>query len=378
MQRHLRPGSAPLLGTLIGVAIAAAVCAALFPFRGDMSAAGPALALVVPVVVAGLVGGGRAAVVLAVASALAFNVVFLRPYWTLKVDAVEDGIALAVFLLVAIVMGALVALEADRRRDAEQRAEEQAALVQELGRVSAERERLADEAARLAVLESIDEQRAALLRSVSHDLRTPLATIRAIATDLREGPAYDEGTEQELLATVCDEAERLDRLVANLLSMSRIEAGAFHPDRQAVDVEELVGESARRLRPLFSDTRLEVHVDHNVPLVDGDYSQLDQVVTNLLENAARHAPAGSTVRLSAHRRNGRVQLRVSDDGPGIAESEREHLFEAFRTGPGSTSSGVGLAICRAVVEAHGGAITVEHGPGGGGAVFLVELPTRRA
>lgn len=377
MQRHLRPGSAPVLGTLIGVGIAAAVSAALFPFRDDLSAAGPALALVVPVVVAGLVGGGRAAVVLAVTSALAFNVVFLRPYWTLKVDAVEDGIALAVFLLVAIVMGALVALEADRRRDAEQRAEEQAALVQELGRVSAERERLADEAARLAVLESIDEQRAALLRSVSHDLRTPLATIRAIATDLREGPAYDEGTEQELLGTVCDEAERLDRLVANLLSMSRIEAGAFHPDRQAVDVEELVGESARRLRPLFSDTRLELHVDENVPLVDGDYSQLDQVVTNLLENAARHAPAGSTVRLSAHRRNGRVQLRVSDDGPGIAASEREHVFEAFRTGPGSTSSGIGLAICRAVVEAHGGAISVEDGPGGG-AVFLVELPMRRA
>lgn len=350
---------------------------ALVPFRGDMSAAGPALALVVPVVVAGLVGGGRAAMVLAVGSATAFNVAFLEPYWTMKLDAVEDGIALAAFLVVAVAIGGLVALEADRRRAAEQRAEEQAALVAQLERVSAERERLAGEAARLAVLERVDEQRAALLRSVSHDLRTPLATIRAIATDLREEPAYDDDTEHELLGTVCEEAERLDRLVANLLSMSRIEAGAFRPDRQAVDVEELVAESARRVRPLFRDARLEVDVDPAVPLVDGDYSQLDQVVTNLLENAARHAPVGSEVRVSATRRNGRVELRVSDEGPGIPEHEREHIFEPFRTGSGSASSGIGLAICRAVVEAHGGSVRVEPGEGAG-AVFLVELPVHRA
>ena len=174
-----------------------------------------------------------------------------------------------------------------------------------------------------------------------------------------------------------DEAERLDRLVANLLSMSRIEAGAFRPDRQAVDVEELVAESARRLRPLFRESKLEVDIDPSVPLVDGDYSQLDQVVTNLLENAARHAPAGSSVRVAARRRDGRVELRVSDQGDGVPAGEREHIFEPFRTGSGSASSGIGLAICRAVVEAHGGSVRVEDADGGG-ATFLVELPIHRA
>ena len=247
----------------------------------------------------------------------------------------------------------------------------------ELAAVIEERDRLAAEAERVHALESADEQRTALLRSVSHDLRTPLSTIRAVTSDLADGPDYDPETRRELLTLVADEAERLDRLVANLLSMSRIEAGAFAPDRQAVDFDELLRDRARRLRGMFQGVRLAIEVPEDLPLIDGDYTQLEQVVTNLLENAARYAPPRSTVRVSARvRSDGRIEATVADEGIGIAEHERHRIFDAFMRGEGSRSSGIGLAICKAVVEAHGGQIEALRTPGGG-ATFALTLPVRR-
>lgn len=369
-------GRAPWLGVALGLVLDGGVTAALVPVRGDVTRATPALVLVLAVVAGGVVGGVLAAVVTAVGAATAFNLAFVPPFWTFKVNATEDYVALGVLLAVALVVGVLVAEEADRRRSAEARETDLRALYDEMQAIAAERAKLVDEAARVSVLERIDEQRAALLRSVSHDLRTPLATIRAVAGDLRDGPAYDAATRAELLDTVCEEAERLDRIVANLLSMSRIEAGAFEPARQAVDLGELVGERVRRLRGLFRQARVQVDLAPDLPLVDGDYSQLDQVVTNLVENAARYAPPGSTVRITARAVGGDVEVRVADEGIGVPEWERKRLFEPFRRGEGSASSGVGLAICKAVVEAHGGRISVERTPGGG-ATFVVALPARR-
>jgi K+-sensing histidine kinase KdpD len=369
------PGRSPWLGAVGGVALVVACSAALVPLRDDLGQASPALVFVLAVVGAGLLGGIRGSVVTAVAAAVAFNLVFIPPYRTLKVNAGEDWVALGVFLVVALVVGLLMTAEVDRRRTAEAGQADMARLNDQLRASAAERDRLLEEASRTQVLERMDEERAALLRSVSHDLRTPLATIRAVASDLRDGVPYDDATRTELLATVCDEAERLDRIVANLLSMSRIEAGAFKPERQAVDVDELVGDRIRRMKDLFRKVRVQVELPPDLPLVDGDYSQLDQVFTNLLENAARHAPPGSFVRISGRRRGDAVEIRVADEGIGVPDWERGKVFEPFRRGEGSASSGVGLAICKAVTEAHGGGITVERTPGGG-ATFVVTLPAR--
>ena len=368
-------GRAPWSGAALGIGLVGAVTAAVVPVRTDVTRATPALLLVLAVVSAGLVGGVVAAVGTAVVAAGALNLAFIVPYWTPKVNSGDDWVALAVFLAVALVIGVLVAAQAERRRAAEAREADVRALYDEMQALAAERAGLLEEAARVSVLERVDEQRAALLRSVSHDLRTPLSTIRAVAGDLRDGPTYDDVTRAELLATVCEEAERLDRIVANLLSLSRIEAGAFQPARQAVDLGELVGERVRKLRGLFNRARLQVDLPADLPLVDGDYSQLDQVVTNLLENAARYAPPGSTVRVVARARPADVELRVVDEGIGVPEWERSRVFEPFRRGEGSASSGVGLAICKAVVEAHGGRISVERTPGGG-ATFVLTLPVR--
>jgi two-component system sensor histidine kinase KdpD len=210
---------------------------------------------------------------------------------------------------------------------------------------------------------------------VSHDLRTPLATIRAVASDLRDGVPYEEATRAELLASVCEEAERLDRIVANLLSLSRIEAGALVPDRQAVALDELIDDRVRRLAGLFRHVRVQVDVAADLPYVDGDYSQLDQLLTNLLENASRYAPMRSTLWISARARDRVVEVRVADEGSGIPPGERTRVFEPFQRGEGGGSAGVGLALCKAIVDAHGGSLWVEPTEGGG-ATFAFTLPAR--
>ncbi len=369
-------GPAPVLGLAVGVGLAGVATVALVPLRDEVNLATPALVLVLPGVIAGLIGGRWPAVASAVVAAAAFDLGFLPPYWRPTVDLVSDGVALTVFLAVAATVGSFVARETDRRRAAARSAADLQALHDRYDEVLAERERLAEETTRLTVLEQVDEQRAALLRSVSHDLRTPLATIRAVTSDLRDGAYYDQTTREGLLDLVGDEAERLDRIVANLLSLSRIEAGAFQPDRQAVALEELVNDRMRKLKRLFRQIRVECDVPADLPLVDADYSQLDQVVTNLLENAARHAPPRSTVRIGARALDRAVEVWVADEGPGVAPFERGRIFKPFRTGDGSSpSSGVGLAICRAIVEAHGGTIDVDRAAGGG-ARFNFTVPVR--
>ncbi len=360
------PSRPVLVGLGTGAAAVAVATAALVPFRGDISRATPALVLVIPVVAAAVVGGRLPAVMTALGAAFVYSFAFVPPYDRVSIAQSEDVAALVVFVLVALVVGTLIASEADRRRVAE-------GLLEHNEQLLRERERLREEAARVALMEQVDEQRAAMLRSVSHDLRTPLATIQAVTSDLRDGTEYPPETRDRLLDLVADEAARLNRLVANLLSLSRIEAGALQPERQAVAVDELVADRVRALEPVLRGRSVHVDVSPGLPLVDADYSQLDQVITNLLENAARHAPAGTVVTVGARVDGPMIEVSVSDQGDGVDPVEEPFIFEPFRRGTGSASSGVGLAICRAIVEAHGGTIGVDSRPGGG-ARFHLTLP----
>jgi len=361
------------LGCAAGIASVVAVCTIIATLYSGTTRTTPALCLVLPVVVAGIVGGRPASLLTAVAAAIALNLVFIPPKATLKISNVDDIVAFVVFVAVALVVGSLVALEAERRHSAERRTSEVEELHRRYQLVVAERERLLEETQQLALLSQADEQRRAMLRSVSHDLRTPLAAIRAATSDLRTDVAYDEATRHELLEVVSEEAERLDRLVDNLLSMARIEAGVLRPDRQAVALDELVGHRVRRLSHLFAHVAVAQAIPSGLPLVDADYSQIDQVVTNLLENAARHTPPGTTIDVEARVADDGVAVCVADRGPGVDIDHADELFEPFRRGPGSRSSGIGLAICRAIVDAHGGTISVGNRDGGG-AAFEFTLP----
>ena len=206
----------PLRVFAIGSLAVLAITLALLPFGTDLTRAGPALLLMVPVIGAAIFGGWLAAAGVAFEASMAFAVGFLPPIGSPAVSVGDDLAALVLFIVVVGATGILVA-----------------------GIVASQRRHLIADELRIDALEQADIQRAALLRSVSHDLRTPLATIRAVATDLSSDVSFEPATRDELLGLVVDEAERLDRIVANLLSLSRLEAGSFLPDRQAVDVGEL-------------------------------------------------------------------------------------------------------------------------------------------
>jgi K+-sensing histidine kinase KdpD len=356
-----------VLGAGVGLALVAIVVLVLVPRRDVLDSATPTAVMVLVVVVAAVVGGLLAAVITAVAAGLALNLAFIEPYGTLKVRALEDGVGLAAFLAVALVVGVLVSVLSLWRREGEGRQAELKARNDELQALLAERDRLLQEERRAQELERLGAERSTLLRSVSHDLRTPLSAIRAIADDLRVD-VYDTATRDELLTTVCDEADRLDRMVSNLLNMSRIEAGNLAPGHQAVDVRELVQHRLQALRGLLEPYEVAVRIPDDLPFVDGDELQLEQVMTNLLANAVRHTPKGSDIWVVASASEGSVRIEVSDRGPGIPASEHERVFLPFQRGEGSRSSGVGLAICKAVVEAHGGRIWIESRFGGGATV----------
>lgn len=343
---------APLTAFVAASVVVVAITVILVPFGQDLPRVVPALLLLAPVIAAGLLSGRLVAAAVALETAMAFALGFLPPIGSPLVELTHDAIALAIFAVVAGALGTIIST----------------VLTSERRRAQAER-------AQVVSLQEVDAQRSALLRSVSHDLRTPLASIRAVVTDLQADMPFDVETRDELLAIVAAETERLDRLVANLLSMSRIEAGAFLPEREAVDVAELIEVSVGRLEHALDHVEVVLEVADDLPPVPGDFVQLDQVVANLVENAARHSPEGGRVTVRAEREPGGGFVRVSvlDEGPGIPEEQRHEVLEPFRSGGGSSSTGIGLAICRSVVEAHDGTIHVDEAPHGG-ACLVVRLP----
>jgi two-component system sensor histidine kinase KdpD len=245
----------------------------------------------------------------------------------------------------------------------------QAALATERGQQEEERNRA-------LALQETDRLRTALLNSVSHDLRTPLASIKASASSLLDREVrWSDAEREEFLTTINSEVDRLTRLVHNLLDMSRIEAGALDPRLVECSLAEVVGPVVRRARAA-SRQRIDVDVPEELPPVLVDPVRLDQVLTNLLDNARGYA-AGSPVQVVARQAGATLDLRVVDHGPGIPAPERERVFDQFYRledgGRRPEGTGMGLAICRGIVQAHGGGLRVETTPGGG-ASFVLTLP----
>jgi two-component system, OmpR family, sensor histidine kinase KdpD len=256
-----------------------------------------------------------------------------------------------------------------------------------------ERVRLAEAARSAALRARTEEMRSSLLSAVSHDLRTPLASITGAATSLRDDVNLAPATRDELVDAICDEAERLERLVANLLDMTRLESGALSLKRDWVPVDELVSSALTRLEARLGDRPVHVSLSEDLPLVHVDPVLFEQLLVNLLENAAKYTPPGSALEISARVQLGggganaaaeAVLLDVRDHGPGIPPGEEEKVFAKFFRGQSTSSTGVpgaglGLPICRGVAEAHGGWLRVipaaERDDGGDGARFRVSIPS---
>jgi two-component system, OmpR family, sensor histidine kinase KdpD len=235
-----------------------------------------------------------------------------------------------------------------------------------------ERSRLGAEAAQARLEAEASRIRAALFASVTHDLRTPLASIKASASSLiEEGVPFSEDQRRELLHTILEEAERLNRLVANLMDLSRLRAGVLIPSVEPVLIEDVLSSVVERLRPQLAGRALRIHVRDDVPPVRIDVVQIDQVLTNLLENAVRFSPPGTEISISGFGWQGMLEVRVADRGPGIPKGDRARVFEEFfRRDVGGTrgGTGLGLTIAQAIVLAHGGSMWIEDTPGGGATV----------
>lgn len=242
--------------------------------------------------------------------------------------------------------------------------------------VALERARL-DAAVEDARLTSETSQiRAALFSSVTHDLRTPLASIKASVTSMLGDGVHDADQERELLQTVLEETDRLNRLVGNILDLAKIRSGALVPRKELESIEEVLESVLHRLEPQLSSVRVRSLIRPDLPEVMMDPVQVDQVLTNVLENAVAFSPPQGLVQIVAAPWRDGVQVVVSDQGPGVPAEDRQRVFDAFYRGAsisGRAGTGLGLAIARAIVLAHGGRIRIEGAPSGGASVVF-ELP----
>ncbi|HYB41561.1 MAG TPA: ATP-binding protein, partial [Candidatus Methylomirabilis sp.] len=239
-----------------------------------------------------------------------------------------------------------------------------------------ERAQLAEEANRAEIRAEAERLRNSLLSSVSHDLRTPLATITGASSTLLEGGEHlDAPTRADLLRSIHGEAERLDRLVNNLLDMTRFEAGGVAIRKEWQPLEGVLGAALKRLEPRLRQRPVRIDMPADLPLVPIDAVLIEQVLINIVDNAVKYTPATSAIDISASRAGGAVMVEIADRGPGLAPGDEERVFEKFYRGRSVSGPGVGLglAICRAIVDAHGGRIWAES-RAGGGAAFRFTLP----
>jgi two-component system sensor histidine kinase KdpD len=249
--------------------------------------------------------------------------------------------------------------------------------------VAIERTSLARRLAEARVLAETERLRAALLTSISHDLRTPLASILGTVSSLRSYiDKYDAIERDELLATLESEAERLNRFVGNLLDMTRLESGAIELKLDLVDIAEIVGAALERAGSVLARHRVEVEIAPDLPMVRLDAILFEQILFNLLDNAAKYAPPGSRIDLHARRDGDLVVMEVIDEGPGIPPADLERIFDKFYRVQAQdrrrAGTGLGLAICRGFIEAQGGRIEARNRRDRSGAVLTVRIPVPEA
>jgi two-component system sensor histidine kinase KdpD len=242
-----------------------------------------------------------------------------------------------------------------------------------------ERINLAQDVDQAKLAAEADRLRSALLTSISHDLKTPLVSILGSITSLRAySGSFDDGTKDQLMATIQEETERLNRFIANLLDMTRLESGAVEPNMALVDLSEVVNSAVKRAERILARHRVELHLPPDLPMVKIDFVLFEQVLFNLLDNAAKYSPAGTLIRLEAVQADGEVRLQVIDEGAGVPADDLERIFDKFyrvhATDRRRAGTGLGLAICRGFVEAMGGRIVAGNRGDRPGAAFTVALP----
>lgn len=371
----------PYAVAAIGIAVVTAV---LEPIRAQINATTVALALLLVVLFVATLWGSKPALFASLLGMFSFNFFFLPPVRTLAIAEPENWVALTAFLVTAITAGQLSAR-------AKRRAEEAEAGRREIERLYEELREAFARASHAEALRQSERLKSALLDAVTHDLRTPLTSIKASVTtlldDTHEPPAdvaLDTEGRQELLEVINEEADRLNRFVEGLVELARIEAGEMRLRRSWGDADEIIQEALARAQSLTERHLIEVEIERELPAVRIDARAVAEVIYTLIDNATKYAPQGTHVRVTANRAPlEMIRISVEDEGQGIPAEMRERVFDKFFRATEDTGSddlkrpagiGMGLSIARGLVEAHGGRIWIEEGARGRGARVAFTVP----
>ena len=353
---------------------------------GDhVNAATVSLALLLNVLFIATRWGSWPALLASIVAMLCFNFFFLPPFKTFNIAATDNWIALVAFLVTAVTAGQLSARAKNRAEEAELR-------KREIERLYAELRDAFERASHAEALRQSEKLKSALLDAVTHDLRTPLTSIKASITTLldevrgrsNEAPVtLDAESKVEMMEVIDEESDRLSRFINGLIELARIEAGELHLRRRWGAVEEIISTALDRAEPITRQHHVEVDIERELPGVRVDESAVSEVVYTLIDNAAKYSAKGSTIRIVArHAGDELIQMSVEDEGRGIPVDLRERVFDKFfratRDGDVSTQqpsgTGMGLAIAKGIIEAHDGKIWIESGAGGKGTRVVFTLP----
>ncbi len=359
--------------------------ALLIPLRARVNSTTIGFAFLLIVLFTALFGGSKPALLVSVLSVLSFNLFFLPPFHTFQIADPQNWIALTAFFITALTVGQLSGR-------VKHRAEEAEAAKREVERLYYELQDSFERSSQAKALKQSERLKSALLDAVTHDFRTPLTSFKASATSMladlyamereNEPPQLDLEARKEMLQVIDEEADRLDRFVEGLTRLARIDAGDMRLKMHPASIEEIITMTLRRAEPRTRAHRMEVWLDE-LPQVSVDEHALSEAIYTLIDNAAKYSPPDAPIIVRASRKNGNaVLISVEDRGPGIRADLHNRVFEKFframrdgdagdRRVPGS---GMGLAIARGIVEAHGGRMWVENVAGETGAKFLTELP----
>ena len=360
-------------------ALSVAAVTLVLKFLGDhVNATTVSLALLLNVLLIAIRWGSAPALVASILAMLCFNFFFLPPFSTFNIAATDNWIALIAFLVTAVTAGQLSAR-------AEKRAEEAEQGKREIGRLYAELREAFERASHAEALRQSEKLKSALLDAVTHDLRTPLTSIKASITTLldemrgSESPVtLDPESRKEMMDIINEESDRLSRFINGLIELARIEAGELQLRRRWGVVDEIISTALERAKPITRNHRVEVDVEKELPGVRVDERAVSEVVYTLVDNAAKYSAPGSRIRIMAQRADDdSIRMTVEDQGPGIAPDLRERVFDKFFRATSSHKSqgtGMGLAIAKGIVEAHGGRISIEAGAEGKGTRVVFTLP----
>ena len=353
----------------------------LLPMREHVNSTTEGFAFLLVVLSVAIIWGSGPALLASVLGMLCYNFFFLPPYYTFTIVDPQNWVALTAFFVTALAVGQLSARAKRRAEEAEAGRTENQRLYEEL-------QGAFDRASEAEALRRSERLKSALLDAVTHDLRTPLTSIKASATLLLEDgessqtETFSPAEQKTMLKVISDDADRLDRFVESIVDLARIEAGDISLSRHWSSVEEMIEAALARTEPLMREHQLRILVEKELPVIRVDARAVAEVIYTLIDNATKYAPAATCITIKANRASGEmVQISVEDEGPGIQPHLRQRVFDKFfHTGANPAGSGrpegigMGLSIARGIVEAHGGLIWIEHGEGGKGAQVNFTVP----